>query len=167
MHGIMFNSFFRRFSQGINFHFHRKVKMNLKTFSQLCVSEQLCEMRWQNTRLPSFDKVQFWHWHPAAHSHFPSRRCLFKCVTKVSSWYVAMFAAVDREPALPHCVTALAGPITTFKLHNTVDSHGSHCGIVCFSMNLWWKIYSGFSSVLHPFIVRKVFTRVKVIPCRH
>ena len=127
------------------------LKMNLEIFSQLCVSEQLCEMRWQNTRLPSFDKVQFWHWHPAAHSHFPSRRCLFKCVTKVSSWYVAMFAAVDREPALPHCVTALAGPITTFKLHNTVDSHGSHCGIVCFSMNLWWKIYSGFSYAFHNF----------------
>ena len=35
-----------------------------------------------------------------------------------------MFAAVDREPALPHCVTALAGPITTFKLHNTLNSHG-------------------------------------------
>ena len=73
-----------------------------------------------------------------------SMRCLFKCVTKVSSWYVAMFAAVDREPALPHCVTALAGadPITTFKLHNTVDSHGSHCGIVCFHLhkmkNLFW-----------------------------
>ena len=102
----------------------------------------ICELRWQNTRLPSFDKVQFWHWHPAAHSHFPSTSCLFKCVTKVSSWYVAMFAAVDREPALPHCVTALAGPITTFKLHNTVKSYGCHGGIVCFNLhkmkNLFW-----------------------------
>ena len=121
---------------------------------------------------PVFDKVQFWHWHPAAHSHFPSTRCLFKCVTKVSivvdMWQCLRLLTVN--PALPHCVAALAGHITTFKLHTTVDSYGSHGGIVC--LYLWWKFCSGFSSALHHFIWRKVFTRVKVSPvctspCRH
>ena len=41
------------------------------------------------------------------------------------------------NPALPHCVAALAGHITTFKLHTTVNSYGSHGGIVS-SIYLFW-----------------------------
>ena len=86
----------------------------------------------------------------------------------VDMWQCLRLLTVN--PALPHCVAALAGHITTFKLHTTVNSYGSHGGIVC--LYLWWKFCSGFSSALHHFILRKVFTRVKVSPvcispCRH
>ena len=137
------------------------MKMNLEIFSQLCVSEQLCEMRWQNTRL-FLIKCNFDIGTQQPTLTFPARAACLSVSQKsvVDMWQCLRLLTVN--PALPHCVAALAGHITTFKLHTTVNSYGSHGGIVC--LYLWWKFCSGFSSALHHFILRKVFTRVKVSP---
>ena len=82
---------------------------------------------------------------------FPARAACLSVSQKsvVDMWQCLRLLTVN--PALPHCVTALAGLITTFKLHTTVDSYGSHGGIVCLYLSmmkiLFWIFLCSFFTI--------------------